>query len=883
MIDILYRRFELANGLTLIVHEDRKAPIAAVNVWYHVGSKNEPPGKTGFAHLFEHLMFNGSEHYNDDFFKPFAEIGTTGQNGTTNEDRTNYFENVPRNALDLALWMESDRMGYMVGAIDQATLDEQRGVVQNEKRQGENQPYGRVWEHIAAATYPAGHPYAHTVIGSMDDLNAASLGDVKDWFKRYYGAANAVVSIAGDIDAETAKQKVEDYFGDVPPGPPVARFKAWTAKRSGRQREAITERVPAARIYKVWNIPGYASLAVDQLGMVGDVLSEGRSSRLYKRLVYDDGLASEVEAGVYAREIASQFFVVVTALPGKDIRALERAVDEELARFLKDGPSEVELERAKTLYEGDFIRGIERIGGFGGVSDILARAQVYTGNPDFYREQLARHRSATADELRATANAWLSDGDYTLVAEPFGEFKRAGHDVDRSQLPEVREFPEVEFPATERATLDNGLKLVFARRQTVPLVELTLLLDAGYAADHGAKPGTAKLAMEALTHGTHSRSAIEISDELMRLGADLDTDSTLDTSLVKITALKHNLDASLALFADVIMNPRFPDADVARLRNQLLAAIRRELQTPVQMALRVFPRLLYGEDHAYALPFTGSGYASTVAGLTRADLEAFHAAWFKPDHATLIVVGDTTLAEIKPKLNALLATWRPGSIPEKHLAEAALPRQSRVYLVDRPASEQSIIFAGSLAPPRDVPNDLALKAMNNILGGDFTARINMNLREDKHWAYGAYSMLLDAQGQRPFLAYAPVQTDQTAAAMAELQKEYEKIIGARPPAVNELQRAKNSATLSLPGRWETARAVAGALSEQIRFGLPDDYWDGYADKVNAVTLDEVAAAARQTVKPEQLTWIVVGDRALIESDIEKLGLGAIERIDADGE
>ncbi|HEY6947751.1 MAG TPA: pitrilysin family protein, partial [Gemmatimonadales bacterium] len=378
-IDIPFRKFVLQNGLTLIVHEDHKAPIVAVNVWYHVGSKNERPGRTGFAHLFEHLMFQGTEDYKGEFFTPFEQVGVTDQNGTTNTDRTNYFENVPTNALDIALWMESDRMGHLLGAIDQARLDEQRGVVQNEKREGENEPYGKVWDVLTSRLYPANHPYSWTVIGSMDDLNAAKLDDVKEWFHAYYGAANAVIVIAGDITPEMARDKVEHYFGDIPSGPPVARQEVWIAKRTGSQRGTMEDRVPQARLYRVWNVSGWGTADATYLNLLSDVLASGKTSRLYKRLVYDDQIATNVTAYIEAREIGGLFVVEATARPGDDLRSVERAVDEELARLLRSGPTPAELARVKTQYRAGFVRGIERIGGFGGKSDVLAQGEVFAG------------------------------------------------------------------------------------------------------------------------------------------------------------------------------------------------------------------------------------------------------------------------------------------------------------------------------------------------------------------------------------------------------------------------------------------------------------------------------------------------------------------------
>ncbi|HTD66995.1 MAG TPA: insulinase family protein, partial [Candidatus Limnocylindria bacterium] len=498
-IEIPYTKYVLSNGLTLLVHEDHKAPIVAVNVWYHVGSKNEKPGKTGFAHLFEHLMFNGSENFDEDFFKATERVGATDMNGTTSEDRTNYFENAPKDALDLLLWLESDRMGHLLGAITQAKLDEQRGVVQNEKRQGENQPYAIAYELITKNTRPAGHPYSWTVIGSMEDLNAASLDDVKEWFKSYYGAANATLTIAGDVKPEEILAKVQKYFGWIPSGPPVARHEAWIAKRTGTHRQKAEDRVPQARIYKIWNIPQYGTREANLLNLASDVLAQGKSSRFYKRLVYQDQIATDAQAYVDLSEIGGQFGIVATARPGVPLEKVEKALDEELAKFLADGPTKDELERAKTQFEAGFIRGIERIGGFGGKSDILAQNLVFTGKPDYYKTQLEETRTATAKAIQKTAREWLSDGVYVLEVHPFPKYAETSADVDRKTVPFPTDLkPEVKFPALQHTQLANGLKIIFAERHEVPTVQFNLLFDAGYSADQFASPGTAKLAMNML-------------------------------------------------------------------------------------------------------------------------------------------------------------------------------------------------------------------------------------------------------------------------------------------------------------------------------------------------------------------------------------------------
>src|SRR5712692_8054518 len=659
-IDIPFQKFVLDNGLTLIVHEDHKAPIVAINTWYHVGSKNEKPGKTGFAHLFEHLMFGGSEHAPGRYIDGMERIGATDLNGTTNNDRTNYFENVPTSAVDYTLWMESDRMGFLLGALDQKTLDLQRGVVQNEKRQGENQPYGVTRQLITQNTYPAGHPYSWTVIGEMADLNAAAMDDVKEWFKTYYGPSNTVIVLAGDIDAKTAKEKVEKYFGNIPAGPPVAHQEVWVAKMTGAHRQTVQDRVPQARIYKIWNMPEYGTADADYLNLVSDVLSVGKTSRFYKRLVYDDQIATNANAFVNLNEIGGQFLVQATAKPSGDLAQVEKELDEELARFLKEGPTAEELQRVKTQYAANFIRGIERIGGFGGKSDRLAQSEVFRGSPDAYKESLKRVQDATAEDLKAAANRWLADGVYALEVHPFPQYKTASAGADRSKAPGTGTPPELKLPKLQRTTLSNGLKVILAERHEVPLVNFWMTADAGYAADQFAAPGTASMTSSLLDGGTSTRTALQISDQLAMLGAELHAYSNLDLSIVQLSSLRAKLDPSLELFADVILNPSFPESDFTRQQKQQLAAIEREQNTPVQMALRVFPGLLYGAGHAYGNPLTGSGTTDSVTKMKREELVNFDQSCYRPSNATLVVVGDTTLGPIKPKLEKLFARWKTG-------------------------------------------------------------------------------------------------------------------------------------------------------------------------------------------------------------------------------
>lgn len=883
-IDIPYQKHILPNGLTLIIHEDHKAPIVAVNIWYHVGSKDEKPGRTGFAHLFEHLMFNGSEHYNDEFFRPLEAAGATKMNGTTWLDRTNFYQNVPTSALDLTLWLESDRMAYLAGAIDQKKLDEQRGVVLNEKRQGENEPYGKADDLIASSTYPVGHPYSWTTIGSEQDLNAASVDDVKEWFETWYGAANATLVIAGDVDPVEIRQKVEKYFGDVPPGPVLKRQQTWVAKMSGEHRAMIQDRVPQPRLYKTWNIPGVTTRDFALLDLASDVLASGKNSRLYKRLVYTDQIATDVSAGLGPFEIGSQFQITATAKPDVELKRIERAIDEELARFLKEGPTAEELSRIRTSKYAGILRGLERIDGSSGKSFILAQSEVYGGSPDAYKRSLNWLRDATPADVKTAARQWLSDGVFALEVLPFPEYVAAKTGVDRSKLPATTLAPELKLPALQRGTLSNGLKIVLAERHNAPVVQMNLIVDAGYAADSLAKPGTAKLALAMLDEGTKTRDSQQIAARAEELGAQLGAGSSLDTSFISLNAITTKLPESLDLFAEALLTPTFPEEELARLKKQSLVAIQQERAQPYGIASRIYPKLIYGEGHAYANPLSGSGSEESIRGMSRDELVAFYQRWVRPDNATLMITGDTTLAQIKPLLEQRLGSWKApaAALPKKNLATVTLPEKPRVFLINRTGSEQSLILAAELAPPRSDPDHIAMTTVNTALGGNFVSRMNMNLREDKHWAYGAFTVLSSAKGQRPFFVYAPVQTDKTAEAMTEALKELRDLLGPRKLSEGEVKFAKDSIVLSLPGENETTSEVAGSYTHILTYGLPDDYFNTLVDEVAALTPQQLDKAASRMIHPDALTWVIVGDLSKIEAPVRKLGFGEVQVLDTEG-
>lgn len=876
-LDIPYTKYVLANGLTLLVHQDARTPTVTFHLWYHVGSKNEPEGRSGFAHLFEHLMFNGSENFNDDFFKATQKIGATNQNGTTSTDRTNYFQTVPKEALDTILWLESDRMGHLLGAVDQARLNEQRGVVQNEKRQGENQPYGQVNNKIVSATYPKEHPYGHTVIGSMDDLNAATLNDVRDWFKTWYGPANAVLVLAGDISPEEAKARVEKYFGEIPPGPPPSHPKAWTPRLAEDQREVMFDRVAAPRIYRVWNVPELGHPEGELLDVAAYALAGDKNARLTRRLVHDEQIATSVAASNGQSEISGQFRIVVTAKPDADLAYIERVIDEELGRLVEAGPTAAEISKLQVQSVADIVRQMERASS---KASLLATWETYLGDAGAWKASLARLEAATSPAVSGAVRKWLDAASYTLIVRPFPDYRASGETVDRSAPPVPGPVADADFPDYRTAVLSNGIKVMVAERGDVPLLSVRMLLDTGHPQDFEAvTEGVGSLAVSLLDEGTTTRTGLEIAEALDRLGAGLFVGGGGETSVVEMSTLKATLDPVLEIFADVVRNPSFSEADVARLRDQQVQSVRQALRDPNAIAARVLSKIVWGPGHPYGRNPT----PESVASITREDLARFHRRWFGPNNATLVVVGDTTLEEIVPKLEAAFSSWAPAEGRRMDVPQTARPSRPMVYLVDRPGSLQSVILVGSTQAKRRPQDDFRLGVFNSLFGGVFTSRVNMNLREDKGWSYGARSSLGGGRGPRTFVIQAPVQTDATKGALIEIRRELSEVVGARPPSAAEVETAKTNFILGLSSRWETNAAVSDSLADIAQFSLPADHYDRYAAGFRSVDLQGVRQAARELIPDEGQVWVVVGDRAKIEAGVREAGIGDIVIVDVNGD
>jgi zinc protease len=881
--EIPFEKYVLDNGLEVILHEDHTIPTVAVNVWYHVGSKNEKPGRTGFAHLFEHMMFQGSQHHDDDYFAPLQRVG--GQvNGSTNEDRTNYWENVPSERLELALWLEADRMGFLVPAMTDDRLANQKGVVQNEKREGENEPYAVSDEVMTKLLFSPDHPYGHTIIGSMDDLSAATKQDVSDFFALYYAPNNASLCVAGDFDPAEAKAFIAKYFGTIPPGRPVQRIERWSPVLDGERRAVAEDDVELPRVIMAWHTPALYAPDDAEFGLLAAILSNGKSSRLYQALVYEQQIAQDVSAWQDSREIGGVFQVEATAKPGVDLARLEKAVDAELRRLLDKGVARDELARAQTGYEVRFIRRLQSVGGFGGRADLLNGYNVHTGNPGFLAQDLGRYRAATPAGVTAAARRYLDLGRRAVLQiVPHGKPAASDLAVARDAMPGAGSEHAFAPPPIRTADLPGGLKLYLVEKHELPLVQVNLVVRCGWAADPSDRPGAAAMTADLLDEGTRSHDALAISDLARDLGAQLGCGSDFDGSYVNLGVLKRNLDAGLALMGDVVMHPAFPAPELERIRSEYLGRIRQESVQPEQTAYTVFQKMMFGEGHPYAQPFSGTGTKASVAAITREDLVRMYETYYRPNNAAVVVVGDITLDEAVASVTRALRGWESKPTPAVVVPPARQQSGARILLVDRPGAQQSVILLGQPGLARRDPDVLALNVLNTPLGGQFMSRINMNLREDKGYTYGARSTSMTFAGGGVFLASAPVQTQFTKESVAELLKELRDVRGDRPLADAELAGGKNQLIKSFPQRFQTIQGIAGQLGELVLYGLPLDDWATYRTRVEAVGAAEAARMAREHIDPDAMRLVIVGDRAVIEPGLRELGLGDIEVVDADAD
>ena len=888
-VDIPFDQFTLDNGLRVVVHTDRKAPVVAIHAWYNVGSKDEPQGQTGFAHLFEHIgLFNPTENVPGGLMEPLRAMGATDWNGTTWFDRTNFFQTVPTSAVEQALYMESDRMGHLLGALNQERLDNQRGVVQNEKRQGDNNPYGMVQYARLEGLFPEGHPYRHSTIGAMADLDAASLEDLRQWHRDNYGPNNAVLVLAGDIDTATARTLVQQYFGHIPRGATHTPVQAAIPTLPARVDGVLHDRVPTPRLSLNWAVPALLPPSPADMEVAATIFGGLASSRLDNALVRGEQTAVSVSAGYQPFQRLGMFSVTVDVKPGQDADAVSARLDALLADFIASGPTEDEVARVVATRMSQAIQALEPTGGFGGKAVVLAEGALYADDPGFYRRQMAAYGAVTPASVKAAMQRWLTRPTLAIRVvpgerEPYAEASAVRAEptppqplaiTPRGPMPEVGPMKALDFPDVERARLSNGRAAVYARSAPIPTARMVVEFDAGVAADPADALGTQRLMLDLLSEGTTTRSAVEIAETEERLGASIDAFATLDRTGVALTTVSANLAPAVDLLADVIRSPAFAPADIERRKTQQLSAIAQEQTSPNGMGGRAWPSVFYGPDHPYGRPFSGLGSPASVQGLDGDDLRRFHARWIRPDNARIFIVSDKPLSELTPLLDQRLGQWvPPASQPGSKAFDAPIPAATpRIVLIDRPQSPQSIILGGMVLPVTGQDDLVVLNAANEVIGNGFLSRINQDIRETRGWSYGLSGRVNPLEHQTPYLISAPVQSNRTGESIAVLIDQYRGFLSDRGVTAAERDRTVNGNVRQLPGGFETSAAVLSALRSNALYGRPDNYWETLAPRYEGLTAAQMDAEARRVIDSADFVWVVVGDAAVVRPQLEALGL-----------
>lgn len=883
---IEFEHVVLPNGLNLILHVDRKLPVVHVNQWYHVGSKNEEPGRTGFAHLFEHLMFQGSKNVEGEYFQHVEKAGANlregGVNGTTDFDRTNYFATVPSGNLEFLLWLESDRLATLPEAMTQQKLDGQREVVRNERRQSyENQPYGRSWLLINENIHPKGHPYSWDVIGSHEDLQAATLDDVERFFRRFYTPSNLSLTIAGDFDPAQARMLVERYFGGIAPGPALERPRRWIPSLGGSRILEVAERAPQDRVYVCWPAPGYFHEGEADLDLASRILSEGLSSRLNRSLVYDRHLCTGIHAFNDAREISGIFGVVATLRPGVEARVVEEEISEIIGRLAADGPTEEELSRAKTRWEFDFISGLERIGGFGGKADRLNQYMTIQGEPGLLDQDLLRYRGVSSESLKETLNRWTGNDERLTVRFLRDQVERSSVTLDRSLAPELGEDRPFVAPAVHHETLPNGLEMFVVPRHDLPKIAVTLAIRGGASVEVDGKGGCAQLLISTIDMGTETKGALEIEDDLGNLGTSFSGATMREASGLGFEVLSRNIEPAMELFADVARRPAFPEGEVERERNRHLDGLAQQANHAGSIASKLRSRLLFGADHPYGRPVGGT--VESVPLITREDIEAFHRTWWHAANAALVFCGDIDPVRARELSSRYFGDWQSGALEPAPIPPPEPADPGRIYLVDKPDAPQTVVVQMLPGPSRGDEDLGAFRLVDAVWGGGgFGTRLNLNLREDKGYSYGVFSSWSALQVAGGWWASGSVQTDRTRESVEEFLLELRNLAGARPITDEELEAARSTRVRGYAQQFESLSRIAMQIAELWAEELPMSEMQREYEQIVEATMDDVLRVASRWGAPDRSFLLLVGDRSVIEPELRRIEGLELVVLDAEG-
>ena len=867
-----FTEFTLDNGLTVLVREDHKLPIVSIEVVYQAGSRNDPPGKAGLAHLFEHLLFYGSQHHPHNFLVAMQRLGGTNVNGGTGPDLTTVYETVPISQLDAVLWLESDRMGYLLPALSQKTLDEQVELIRNEINMGRDEPGGDVRYHISAAVFPPDHPYHREPVGDPEQLGNITLEDARNFFKTYYAPSNAAVVIAGDITPSQAFEKVKLYFGGLPTGPRPGRITTWVPELSQDKRERLFDAAPP-KLFIDWPMPSFGTIDDVHLRLAGSILMDGDSSRVRRRLSAAGFDASDLSWFAGANAMAGVFGISTRAASPTEFRTIERLIRDEIASLAVKEPTGVELERAKRSRFLELRRLAQRTADSNGQADLLANTWgLGDRNAGLLDANMQQMLAATPADVSTATRRWLDRAAHILDLEPTAQYRSTSADVDRSRIPGPTAFKPAVFPKTPVTTLPNGLKMRHAPWGGGSVVVASLIVRGGAGVDPSDKQGLARLTASLLTAGAGTMSEEELTDAMARLDASLQATTDLDTITLTLVAPKEQMKEAFDVLGTVVAVPTFPAAAVERERKKQIRDLQNLPNESRLLSRATARRLVYGTGTPYAAQENGLGTTSGVSKITRADIADFHRRWFNPANSEVVIVGDISRAEAEALLAGNLSRWSSAGSRATVVSVPAQVAAPGVYLIDQPGMEQADLTIATLLDAPASPANPINAVMTNILGDSVAGRINRDLREQKQWAFWAIGYVEGGRAGQMLLIRTQVQSQQTVESIAAIEGHLEGAKGSAPISPDELQLARDMLTLSLPLEWETDEGIANAIATSVRRDLPDGAIEKYVTDVRAVTKEQVEQAARRILRPDAMVWLIIGDRSKVEPELKKAGI-----------
>ncbi|MGY8885792.1 MAG: M16 family metallopeptidase [Flavobacteriales bacterium] len=910
-LSVAFEKYELDNGLDVILHQDKSDPIVSLAIQYGVGSNREKTGRTGFAHLFEHMLFQESENIpQDQFFKRIQDAGGT-LNGGTWKDGTIYYEIVPNNALETVLWMESDRMGFLINTVTESAFYNQQEVVQNEKRQRvDNNPYGHTGWVIDKNLYPEGHPYNWQVIGELEDLQNATVADVKEFYDKFYGPNNATLVLAGDFETEEAKTLIEKYFGEIKRRQEVIPMKPQPTILAESKRLYHEDNFATApQLNMVWpTVEQYTDDAY-ALDFLGEILSQGKKAPLYKVLVKERDLTSRTTAYGNAQELAGEFYITITANNGKSLKDVETGIYDAFAMFEKEGATDRDIERIKAGLETQFYNGISSVLG---KSFQLAQYNVFAGNPGFIQEDIENIKRVTKEDVMRVYNTYIKEKPFVMtsfvpkgqieliadnsslapvveeeikenvekkVEDANSEVAKTPSNFDRSVEPTQGATPKLNIPISWKSSLSNGMKVYGIEQNEIPTVNFSLVMEGGHLLDNPSKNGVANLITDIMMEGTATKTPQELEEEIELLGASINMYTSKESITIRGNTLVRNFDKTMKLVEEILLQPRWDEEEFALIKTKTINQIKRSEANPNAVAGRVYSKILYGEDHIFSLPTSGT--EASVSAITMDDIKAYYSANFSPSISSFQIVGDIDQSTAMKTLKGLEINWaaKDVAIPEFPIVNNR--DKTSLYFVDIPDAKQSVINIGYIAMPRTDADYFSAEVMNYKLGGSFSGNVNLILREEKGYTYGARTGFSGGKVPGTFTASSSVRTNTT----GESVQIFKDQITAYKDGISEedLTFTKNALIKSNARRFETQFNLLGMLQEMSEYNLPANYIEKEEQVINDMTLEMHKTLANTHLDESKMAYLVVGDAASQFAQFKDMGFDEVKLLDKKGE